>query len=232
MRRPGRTALIASCIAGGAAVAMAIILWAVSMYVERTVQARLYEDMASLPRRDVGLVLGTARRTSGGMNAFYSARIEAAAALFHAGKIGHIIVSGSNPSRYYNEPVQMRQDLVDRAVPADSITEDRAGFRTLDSIVRADKVMGQRSFTVVTQRFHAARAVYIGTHFGLDVIAYCAENPPEREIYTSYLRESGARLKALLDINLLNTQPHRLGEPIPIRMDPGGSSGGGALKVD
>ena len=213
--------MVATLVAGaGTAAAIVIAVWAVSRHVEATAHPHLYDDLESLPRREVGLVLGTSRNTSTGLNEFYSARINAAARLFHGGKIGHIIVSGSNPSRYYNEPVVMKKDLIARAVPAESITEDYAGFRTLDSIVRADKVMGQRSFTVVTQRFHAARAIYIGRHFGLDVIAYCAKDPPEGVIYTSHLREYGARFKALLDVNLLNTQPRYLGEPISIQLDP------------
>lgn len=212
--------MVAAAVAGAGTAAIAIAVWAVSRHVEATARPHLYDDLASVPRRDVGLVLGTSRNTSSGLNAFYSARIDAAASLFHEGKIGHIIVSGSNPSRYYNEPVVMKKDLIERSVPAELITEDYAGFRTLDSIVRADKVMGQRSFTVVTQRFHAARATYIGRHFGLDVIAYCAIDPPQGVIYTSHLREYGARFKALLDVNLLNTQPRYLGEPISIQLDP------------
>lgn len=227
-----RKALAAGGVVGSLAVTLVVAVWAVGQHIEATALKRLYEDMETLPQRDVALVLGTARSTSGGMNEFYLARIEAAADLFHAGKVLHIIVSGSNPSRYYNEPVQMKRDLVDRAVPADSITEDRAGFRTLDSIVRADRVMGQRAFTVVSQRFHAVRAVYIGMHFGLDVVAYCAEQPPEGEIYTSYLREYGARFKALLDVNLLNTQPRHLGDRIPIQISPSGSPGGATINLD
>ncbi len=216
-----RRTVIASGVAiAGVAATLVIAVGTVSWYIEAKAHPHLYDDVESLPRRDIGLVLGTSRNTRGGLNEFYAARIAAAAELFHEGKIAHIIVSGSNPSRYYNEPVVMKKDLVELDVPAESITEDYAGFRTLDSIVRADKVMGQRAFTVVTQRFHAARAIYIGMHFGLDVIAYCAKDPPEGFIYTSQLREYGARFKAMLDVSLLDTQPRYLGEPIAIELSP------------
>ncbi len=199
--------------------ALAASAWGVSRHVEATAAPYLYDSPATLPPRGVGLVLGTSRNRRGGLNEFYSARIEAASELFHLGKIRHIIVSGSNPSRYYNEPVAMKKDLVEFGVPRESITEDYAGYRTLDSIVRANKVMGQDSFTVISQRFHAERAVYLGRQFGLDVIAYCARDP-EDVLYTSHLREYGARVKALLDVTVLDTQPRYLGEPIAIHLGP------------
>ncbi len=223
MPKPGRKHL-APFGAGLAACAAVIALSAlyVSRHVEQTAGPYLYDNVADLPARDVGLVLGTSRNRRTGLNEFYSARIEAAAELFRLGKVRHVIVSGSNPSRYYNEPAAMKEDLVARGVPEESITEDYAGYRTLDSIVRAHKVMGQQSFTVITQRFHAERAVYLGRHFHLDVIAYCAADPDD-VLYTAHLREYGARIKALLDVTVLDTQPRYLGEPITIQTRPDGT---------
>ncbi len=196
-------------------VAVTVSAWVVSCHIETTAAPYIYDSSGNLPVRDVGLVLGTSRNTGGGLNQFYTARIESASELFHGGKIRHIIVSGSNPSRYYNEPQAMKRDLLELGVPRDSITEDYAGYRTFDSIVRAHKVMGQNEFTVITQRFHAERAVYLGRQFGLDVIGYCASDPQDVP-YTARLREYGARIKALLDVTVLDTQPRYLGEPIAI----------------
>ena len=75
---------------------LTVLVASVSRYIERTAEPYVYDKLDSLPRRDVGLVLGTSRNTAGGLNEFYTKRIEAAAELFHKGKIGHIIVSGSN----------------------------------------------------------------------------------------------------------------------------------------
>lgn len=222
-----RPAIAVSAALGACAAVLALAGWGVSRHIDLTAGPYLYDSVASLPARDVGLVLGTSRNRNSGLNEFYTARIEAASELFHKGKIRHLIVSGSNPSRYYNEPVAMKRDLVDLGVPEEHITEDRAGDRTLDSIVRADRVMGQRSFVVITQRFHAARAVYLGGHFGLDVIAYCATDP-EDVPYFARLREYGARIRALLDVTILDTQPGRLGEPIEIQPSAGGISGDAA----
>lgn len=196
----------------------------VSWRIDETAGPRLFADLDHLPQNDVGLVLGTSRNRGNGLNEFYAHRIDAAAQLYRNGKIRHIIVSGSNPSKYYNEPEVMRRDLVEAGVPTDSITEDRGGLRTLDSVVRAHKVMGQTSFTIISQRFHAARAVYIGTSRGLDVVAYCAQDASGPVLLSSRMREYGARMMAMWDLNVWNTQPQYLGRPVEINFQPRASA--------
>ena len=196
----------------------------VSWRIDEAAGPRLYADLERLPQNDVGLVLGTSRNRGSGLNEFYAHRIAAAADLYRSGKIRHIIVSGSNPSKYYNEPEVMRRDLVEAGVPTDRITEDRGGLRTLDSVVRAHKVMGQTSFTIISQRFHAARAVYIGTGRGLEVVAYCAQDASGPVLLSSRIREYGARMMAMWDLNVWNTQPQYLGRPVEINFEPRASA--------
>ena len=192
----------------------------VSWRIDQTAGPLLFADPEQLPQNDVGLVLGTSRNRGSGLNEFYAYRIAAAAELYRSGKIRHIIVSGSNPSKYYNEPAVMRRDLIEAGVPAGCITEDRGGLRTLDSVVRAHKVMGQTSFTIISQRFHAARAVYIGTSRGLDVVAYCAQDASGPELWSARMREYGARMMAMWDLNVWDTQPQYLGRPVTIDLQP------------
>ncbi len=92
----------------------------------------------------VALVLGTSKRTRQGWpNAHFTRRIAAAAALYHAGRVRRLIVSGdAHNSRGSNEPADMRAALRELGVPDAAITEDPAGFRTLDSVVRAREVFG------------------------------------------------------------------------------------------
>ncbi len=49
----------------------------------------------------------------------------------------------------------MRRDWIKRGVPPDKIVLDYAGFRTLDSVVRAKEVFGLRDYIIVSQPFHA-----------------------------------------------------------------------------
>ena len=91
--------------------------------------------------------------------------------LYERGKIHHILVSGDNATASYNEPEAMRKSLVKAGIPEKDITLDYAGFRTLDSVVRASEVFGQGSgFTIVSQPFHVERALFIARANHIDAI--------------------------------------------------------------
>ena len=82
-------------------------------------RAYLYDSVQEIPARQVALVLGTAKYTTDGrVNLYYRARIDAAAALYRGGKAQFFIVSGDNRSLSYNEPAQMRADLIAAGIPA------------------------------------------------------------------------------------------------------------------
>jgi SanA protein len=173
------------------------------------------EDVEPKP---VALLLGTARRTIAGKpNAFYQARIEAAAALFHSGKVQGILVSGDNATRWYNEPIAMQKDLIAAGVPADFITLDYAGFRTLDSVVRAKEVFGQQHLIVVSQRFHAERAIFLARHYGIDASGLAARDPDNIGMLSVRAREVFARVAAVLDI-VTGRAPKFLGKPETVRL--------------
>lgn len=177
--------------------------------------AEVVDEVAPKP---VALLLGTARRTVAGRpNQFYRARIEAAAALFHSGKVQGILVSGDNATRWYNEPIAMRKDLIAAGVPAEFITLDYAGFRTLDSVIRAKEVFGQEHVIIVSQRFHAERAIFLARHFGLDASGLAAADPDEPGLMKVRAREVFARVAAVLDI-VIGRDPKFLGQPETVRL--------------
>lgn len=171
-----------------------------------------YNDIENIPKNKVGLVLGASKfAPSGNINLFYKHRVDAAVALYKAGKINYILVSGDNGRKGYDEPTDFKNDLIAKGVPADRIFLDYAGFRTLDSIVRAKEIFGQDSITIISQRFHNQRAIYIAQHFNVNAVAYNA-----RDVYKTPAREYLARAKANLDL-LFNVQPKFLGKKIIIQ---------------
>ena len=178
---------------------------------------RIFTDSAAVPANDVGLVLGTSRSVGGGFeNPFFNARIAAAAKLFHAGKVQHLILSGDNRIVEYDEPRDMKKALIGKGVPESALTADDAGFRTLDSLARAKKIFHLSRVTVITDDFHAPRAIVLGLHFGIDTIGYCPPPVPLKWSLKTRLREVLARVKTVLDLFVLHTPPHFLGEPEPI----------------
>ncbi len=182
--------------------------------VVSTSRGRTYDNIEDLPYNRVGVVLGTSKYiVGGGLNRYYENRMRAARDVYFSGKVDYLLVSGDNAFIEYNEPIRMKKSLVKLGVPQEKIYLDYAGFRTLDSVVRAREVFGLERFTVISQEFHNERAIYIGEKFDIEIIAYNAENPNKTRIKR---REILARVKACLDINILNTQPKFLGERIYI----------------
>ncbi len=202
----------------GAAAAIfgaALFLFFADYAVERCGN-RVYHDVASLEARDVGLLLGTAPVARYGENTYFTYRIQAAAALYHAGKVRKLIVSGDNGRKDYDEPTAMRIALEKQGVRSEDIVEDYAGFRTLDSVIRARQVFGISNYIVISQEFHCKRAIFIADHYGIDAIGFAARDVR----YRSYrrrnaLRETAARAAAVLDI-CLQRSPRFLGRPISI----------------
>ena len=197
-----------------------LILWVGADAAIRVVSSgRVYSKATvdAVPSARAAVVLGCSRTVRGGLgNLYYQHRIRAAADLYAAGKVRAVIVSGDNQVKSYDEPTDMKGDLVACGVPADRIVCDYAGFRTLDSVVRARKVFGLNDFIVVSQPFHVRRAVFLARGFGINAIGYEAEDVPGRYSVKTCLREQLAKIAALVDV-VIRRQPKFLGplEKVP-----------------
>jgi SanA protein len=180
--------------------------------IEQAGKGRVFDRVDMLPAREVGLVLGTSEhRPGGGDNPYFKYRIEAAAKLYRMGKVKHLLLSGDNHLNGYNEPADMRRALIAQKVPGSVITLDYAGLRTLDSIVRAEKVFGLRRFTIISQRDHDERALLIAKHYGIDAIAYAADDVAFQDAERAHVHEWLAQVKVVLDLFVLHTKPRYLG---------------------
>lgn len=178
----------------------------------------LYNYTLTVPKNDVGVLLGTSKYlTNGEYNLYFTYRMEAAEKLYFSNKINFILVSGDNATMAYNEPITIKSELVKRGIPEEKIVLDYAGFRTFDSMIRANKVFGQKQFTVISQPFHNKRAVFIARKNGIEAIGFNAKDVSNQSGFKTQLREKFARIKVLLDIYILNTQPKFLGEKIDIK---------------
>ena len=176
----------------------------------------VFSDINKVPSKKVGLLLGTSKFTGrGSINQYYAYRLNATIKLYETGKIEFILVSGDNGTRFYNEPETIKKDLIKRGVPAEKIFLDYAGFRTYDSVVRANEIFGQKSFVVISQEFHNQRAIYLARSKGLDVYGYNAKSVGASYGFKTMQREKLAKVKAVLDV-LLNKQPKFLGDKITI----------------
>ena len=217
MMRLLRWSILAAVI--GLPLASALV-WGCDAWVRRAGGAHCHAETSGVPKTGVAVVLGCSPRLADGrVNLFFTRRIQAAAQLYHSGKARALIVSGDNSTKHYDEPTAMKDALIQAGVPAAAIHCDYAGFRTLDSVVRAQAVFGQRQFIIVSQRFHNERAVFLARRHGLEAHGFDAPGVSRRIAPTTHLREYLARVKAVLDVTLLRTRPKYLGPPIEIVLE-------------
>ena len=108
----------------------------------------------------------------------------------------------------------MRDAITARGVPQDAVTLDYAGFRTHDSMVRARKVFLVERLTIVTDDWHQPRALFLARAAGLDAVGFCSADVPFKMSGKTRIREWFSRVKAVLDVHVLRTQPRFLGDPV------------------
>ena len=136
--------------------------------------------------------------------------------LYKAGKIDFVLVSGDNGRTEYDEPTDFKDELIKNAIPENKIFLDYAGFRTLDSVVRAKKVFGQKSITIISQEFHNERAIFLAKRHGIKAVGFNAKDVTTRYGLKVEIREYFSRTKVFIDL-LLGVQPKFLGEAIEIK---------------
>jgi len=196
-----------------------IYLWLIynNNSIAKEASSLIYSQVEKIPAKKAALVLGTAKYLRGGqINYYFKYRIDATVELFKAGKIRAIIVSGDNGSKDYDEPTTMRDDLVARGIPIEYIRIDYAGFRTLDSIVRAEAIFDLEDYIIISQQFHLERAIYLAHAKGQKVIGYVAKDF-KNTVWAKKMehRELLARAKAVLDVHI-GVEPKFYGKKVKV----------------
>jgi SanA protein len=145
-------------------------------------------------------------------------RVETAVALYKAGKVDKLLLSGDNRFDDYDEPGRMRDYARSLGVPDADLQPDYAGRRTYDTCYRARAVFKLDSAVLVTQEFHLPRALFTCEALGLDVVGVAADRQSysRRSVAWSTLREIPALTLALVDV-VRQEPPPVLGDPIPIQ---------------
>jgi SanA protein len=186
------------------------------LYVERTVlraaKGRIYtmEHLEKIPHTRVALVLGARVYPDGRLSAVLKDRVDTAIALYKAGKVDKLLMSGDNRSAKYNEVSAMRNYAVKNGIPSDDVVRDFAGFRTYDSVYRAKEIWGLDRIIIVTQPFHLPRSLYIAKNLGMDAIGVASTEQRYSTTPRLKIRERGAWLLAWVDV-MVGRDPYFLG---------------------
>ena len=192
------------------------ITTAADIYISVVAKKKSYDRTKNIPTCDYGLVLGTAKYIgeNKSINIYYQYRIDAALALWRAGKIKQFIVSGSGLDEKISETVCMQHDLEAGGVPSDAIWQDIAGLRTLDSILRYQQQFDSHNVCIISQPFHNQRAL-VQAH-ALNACAYNAQIVGVKAGWRVHLRERAARLRLWYDLITRQKAQYSISE-IPIQ---------------
>lgn len=215
---PARRWPLLTRLAAAGTAAIVTLIAAANAYVLLGSAGESTDEVADVPRTQVAIVLGAFVKPDGRMSAMLADRVRQADALWKAGKVDRILVSGDHHSWAYDEPDTMRKTLVADGVPPRVIFEDHAGFDTWASMVRARSIFGVHSAVVITQGFHMPRALYLAHAAGIDATGLTADlHSYGVQGEKSDVREVLARIKAVADTTL--DTPAMGGKEIPISGD-------------
>ena len=178
-----------------------VITLGINLYVILSARKAMVVQIADLPRRDVALVLGTEPvRPDGSVNLHFLGRTDLAAKIYLAGKVQYLLISGNANNRGFNEVLEMRKRISQEHVPDQALQVDFGGFRTWESVRRAGEVYHLQKLILVTDSFHAPRALFLCRHFGIDAVAICPAHDPIGWWLVRYqTKEYFARLIAVFD---------------------------------
>jgi SanA protein len=150
---------------------------AIEAHMQWGAREAIFRDVAAVPRKRVAIVFGAQVLPGGRLSSALAYRVDAAIALYKAGKVERLLMTGDNRTPEYDEPTAMRNYAVARGVPADAIERDYAGLRTYDSCYRARSVFGVRpdEAILVTQEYHLSRALFTCGKLDVRAIGFVAE---------------------------------------------------------
>jgi SanA protein len=171
-------------------------------YVELAHRADVY-TVERVPPAPLGIVFGAGLASAGEPSPVLAARVRTAVALYQAGKVTRVLLSGST-ERHHDEIGAMRKVAQEAGLPPAAVVVDGAGLSTFDTCLRARDVYGATKVVLVTQRFHMPRALFVANALGLGATGVVTN--PSAPLRASFVvRELLTRPLAIV---LVLLQPH------------------------
>jgi SanA protein len=170
--------------------------FASSLFVRIQAADEMYENIDEAPITDIGLILGAAAYGNN-LSDILKDRMDTGIELYNKGKVSSLILSGAE-----NEASAMKKYALDKGVPESVIVEDPIGINTMASIqnLKADG----KKITIITQKYHLPRALFIAGHYGIDAVGVEADRHEYAKIIEFKKREIMATTKAMLDMFVLS----------------------------
>jgi vancomycin permeability regulator SanA len=173
-------------------------------YLFATTAKDIVDTVAAAPSRPVAIVLGNSVWPGGVLSWGLAARVRVALALYEAGKVQRLFLSGAfRTSDGYDEPGAMAAWLEKRGVPRTAMVLDRLGHRTAATMANA-AAQGFFDALICTQSSHMPRALYFARHAGIRATGVRGLDPTGLSFDRGrgILREALARPEAVVEVAL------------------------------
>jgi SanA protein len=146
----------------------------INLYIVGSTKTCISNQVSSLPQLGFALVMGTDMlRFNGSTNLHFLNRTEGAATIYLSGKVRHLLISGNKDNKGFNEVTGMEEKILSKGIPKDVLILDFDGNTSWESVRRAKEVYHLEKIIVITDAFHAPRAIFLCRHFGIDAVAFC-----------------------------------------------------------
>ena len=212
-----RTILMAVALTLLLALAVTLTVRASIHSYDRQIYSKIEDaDTSSWDEPRVAIVFGAAVYQDY-LSVILEDRVKTAIALYKAGKVDRILVSGDNRTHEYNEPKAMAEYLASHAVDPKHIVVDYAGRSTYETCLRAHEIFGVNKAILITQGTHLPRALFLANKLGIEAYGVRADDQNYgKENSYQKLREIPAGMKAMLNVYLFPPATV-LGEKLPIK---------------
>jgi vancomycin permeability regulator SanA len=201
----------AAWLAMAAAVALPMVVIAPHMIVRVATIARRRSVIGQVSPAPVAIVLGAGLRDDGSLMPILTRRMQAGVALYQAGIVERLLLSGDGVSRpEYDEVQAMASYAVAHGVNPQAVLCDTMGVSTYESCRRAYTIFGTRRAVIVTDGFHLPRAMYTAQRLGIEASGLRYETLacyPTYAVLWYVLRETAAIWKAMWQLEIAPAPP-------------------------
>jgi SanA protein len=210
-----------SLVVGLLAVLLGLAIIVPNLMITQGAKAYIVQSVREAPHAQCAIVLGARVHTDGTPYPMFQDRLDTAIALYQAGKVEKLLLSGDNRKPApYKEVDLMFAYVLARGVAEEDVFTDYAGYDTYDSMYRAHEVFQVDTILIPTQDFHLSRAVYLARQLGLDATGVVADIQVYTDESKNAARELLARVKAVLRLFVTHAAPVIPdGGPYPITGD-------------
>lgn len=179
----------------------AVFILACNIWLVSRTNDRVFDSIDQIPSNRIGLLIDCDIPADEYTSPLPDGRVQAAADLYHAGKIQCVVVS-TNRQLFNDGPLLMKQALIDRDIPGAAVILDSCRGGMEDNLSHVCRSFGETSLTVISDRFHTYRPVFVGRYTGLNIIAYCSQDMPWMYALKSNGRELLERVTSVMGIYL------------------------------